>query len=526
MSAKRIGVFGWGIVAPKSPNIEAFRKNLATATSWLTPFNGYGPDNFLVGNPDFRFEDYRSWIDARFAPRHFTTLQEKMDFPVQYALAAFIQALGQNAGLEQELQSLGRQAHVYVGTGLGSLGAIHDASIKHYKRQRAWNRFWSSPERNQALRVHKCGSEPAAGVPTCPDTVTDPTAREEAEDNWFAYWTDRSDQLRVYLAELTEIEGSSIQEGEIQTAKLSTIREREKRRAKLKEKWAAPEAPWHVSANVIWNIPNVPSSQISILGKITGFAFAPVAACSTFGVGLKLAMDAIHSGEAKAVVVGATDSPPNPLTVGAFHSARVLSTGSDPSLPLTKLKGTHVAGGSVVWIIGDMEYMISKGFKPLGMEPLAAGVSSDADHIITPSTAGPRSAIQQAIEAAGATAADIATWDLHATATPGDFMEVSNLRSIVGENVLVSARKGTFGHGMSAGGGWELTAQYLGYQEGRIFPTSLKKEDLNPEIAAVHQLMVFDQPCDVPPGLAGKISMGIGGVNACIISRPLPFSAD
>ena len=526
MSAKRIGVFGWGIVAPKSPNIEAFRRNLATATSWLTPFNGYGPDNFLVGNPDFRFEDYRPWIDARFAPRHFTTLQEKMDFPVQYALAAFIQALGQNKGLEQELQSLGRLAHVYVGTGLGSLGAIHDASVKHYKRQRAWNRFWSSPERNQALREHKCGSEAAARVPICPDTVTDPTAREEAEDCWFAYWTDRSDQLRVYLAELTEIEGSSIQEGDIQTAKLSTIREREKRRAKLKEKWAAPEAPWHVSANVIWNIPNVPSSQISILGKITGFAFAPVAACSTFGVGLKLAMDAIHSGEAKAVVVGATDSPPNPLTVGAFHSARVLSTGSDPSLPLTKLKGTHVAGGSVVWIIGDMDYMMSKGFKPLGMEPLAAGVSSDADHIITPSTAGPRSAIQQAIEAAGATPADIATWDLHATATPGDFMEVSNLRSIVGENVLVSARKGTFGHGMSAGGGWELTAQYLGYEEGRIFPTSLKKDDLNPEIAAVHQLMVFDQPCDVPPGLAGKISMGIGGVNACIISRPLPVSAD
>ena len=89
------------------------------------------------------------------------------------------------------------------------------------------------------------------------------------------------------------------------------------------------------SRNVIWNIPNVPASQISILGKITGFAFAPVAACSTFGVGLKLAMDAIRSGDAKAVVVGATDSPPNPLTVGAFHSARVLSAGSDPSVPLT-----------------------------------------------------------------------------------------------------------------------------------------------------------------------------------------------
>ena len=521
MSAKRIGVFGWGIVAPKSPNIEAFRRNLATAKTWLSPFNGYGPDNFLVGTPEFNFEDYRPWVDARFAPRHFRTLQEKMDFPVQYALAAFIQALEQNPGLEQELQSLGKFAHVYAGTGLGSLGAIQDASVKHYKRQRAWNRFWSAPERNQARREHNCDREAAAEVPACPDAISDPTAREEAEDAWFAYWTDRSDQLRVYLEELAGIEGSSIQDGDIEAAKLSTIRERVKRRARLNEKWGAPDAPWNVSANVIWNIPNVPASQISILGKITGFAFAPVAACSTFGVALKLAMDAIHSGEAKAVVVGATDSPPNPLTVGAFHSARVLSAGSDPSVPLTKLKGTHVAGGSVVWIIGDLEYMKSKEFKPLGMEPVAAGVSSDADHIITPSSDGPRSAIQQAIEAAGATPSDIGTWDMHATATPGDFMEVTTLRSVLGENVLVSARKGTFGHGMSAGGGWELTAQYLGYQDGHIFPTPLAKGELNAAIAAVHRRMVFDQPCGLPPGLAGKISMGIGGINACIISRPL-----
>ena len=32
---KRIGVYGWGIVAPKSPNIEAFADNLASSASWL-----------------------------------------------------------------------------------------------------------------------------------------------------------------------------------------------------------------------------------------------------------------------------------------------------------------------------------------------------------------------------------------------------------------------------------------------------------------------------------------------------------
>ena len=66
----RLGVYGWGIVAPKSPNIEAFRKNLECAETWLTPFDGFGPDNFLTGTPDFQFADYEDWIKARFAPRH------------------------------------------------------------------------------------------------------------------------------------------------------------------------------------------------------------------------------------------------------------------------------------------------------------------------------------------------------------------------------------------------------------------------------------------------------------------------
>ena len=60
----------------------------------------------------------------------------------------------------------------------------------------------------------------------------------------------------------------------------------------------------------------------------------------------------------------------------------MLSASRQVSNPLTQLQGTHVAGGSVVWIVGDMEYLESKGMTPLGMEPIAAGVSSDAHHII------------------------------------------------------------------------------------------------------------------------------------------------
>jgi 3-oxoacyl-(acyl-carrier-protein) synthase len=470
----RIGVFGWGIVAPQSPNIDAFREHLSSSASWLTPFNGFGPDNFLVGAPTFDFADYEGWIGERFAPRHFHRLLDKMDFPSLYAVGAFIQSLEQNPGIEAVLQELGPQAHVYVGTGLGNLHTIYDASV----------------------------------------------ALAEAQQRWNAFWAGREASLDEYLGELAAIDSLSI-EGGIEAGKLHAIREKEKSRARLQEKWQAPDPPWNVTAKLIWNIHNTPAAQISILGRITGMAFAPVAACSTFGVALRLAKSAIQAGEAKAVVIGATDPPPHPLTVGSFYNARVLSADRRLSAPLTRLQGTHVAGGSVVWIVGDLAYMRARGFTPLGMEPVGVGVSSDANHIITPSPDGPRAAVTDALADAGVTADDIGSWDLHATATPGDYAEMTTLRSMFGDAVLVTARKGTFGHGMSAGGGWELTAQYLGYAAGRLFPTPLARRDLNATIAAMHTNFVFDTSCPPPSGLGGKLSMGIGGVNACVVSRPL-----
>jgi 3-oxoacyl-(acyl-carrier-protein) synthase len=205
--------------------------------------------------------------------------------------------------------------------------------------------------------------------------------------------------------------------------------------------------------------------------------------------------------------------------VGGFYNARVIAADRMVSKPLTALRGTHVAGGAVLWILGDFEHFTAKGFKPLGMEPLAVGVTADADHIITPSKEGPTAAIHSAMAAAHCTPSDVGSWDLHATATPGDFLEVETLRGLLPESVLVTARKGTFGHGMSAGGGWELTAQYLGYARGRLYPTPLQGAELNREIGKVHSRFVYDTETPVPPGVAGKLSMGVGGINACVISR-------
>lgn len=518
----RVGIFGWGIVAPKAPNVDAFAERLERAASWLEPFHGFGPDSFLVGRPEFDFAVYRYWIDARFPPNRFPQLVEKADLPTQYAIGAFIQALGQNPGLEEELVALGQAAHIYVGTGLGALQTVADNTLRLYRAQRRWNRFWATPERNSALAeylAHPERFDSAVEVPLAPEEAS-PEAVEEAEDRYWAFWAERSPELREYLAELQEIE-SLVVDGPVETGKLALIKEKQRRRQRLQRKWGAPNPPWHeVSPNLLWNIHNAPAAQISMLGRIRGLAFAPVAACSTFGVSLKLALDAIRRGEAKAVVVGAADPPPLPLTVGAFYGARVIAANGQVSQPLTTLRGTHVAGGAAIWIVGDLDYFRNRGFRPLGMELLAVGVSSDADHIITPSREGPIAAIRQALSSAGVSPEEVSTWDLHATATPGDFQEVENLREVFSDSIVVTARKGTFGHGMGAAGGWELTAQHLAAERGRLFPTPIRESDLNAEIRARHQNFVFDRPVPWNGGCAGKMSMGVGGINACVLSRP------
>ena len=388
---------------PEVADIDAFARNLQSSASWLAPFNGFGPDNFLVGTPQFDFGAYQGWVSERFAPRHFRRLVEKMDYPALYAVGAFIQALGQNPGLEQILRTLGSETHVYVGTGLGSLHTIYRESVALHERQARWDEFWAG----------------------------------------------RGEELQAYLDELAAIDNAAM-DGSVETGKLHVIREKEKNRGRLQERWNAPEPPWAVSPDLIWNIQNTPAAQISILGRIIGLTFAPVAACSTFGVALNLAMNAIRAGQAKAAVVGATDPPPHPLT------RRVVLQCEGPFGQSKRVASPDTAAGHAC-LRGSRgldrrrpRLHAGAGVPAAGMEIVGLGVSSDAHHIITPSTR--RSAARHHPGVAGCRreATDVTTWDharhRHARRRLGDR---PRCESLFPGDLLVTARKGTFGHGMS-----------------------------------------------------------------------------
>ncbi|HKB80575.1 MAG TPA: beta-ketoacyl synthase N-terminal-like domain-containing protein, partial [Thermoanaerobaculia bacterium] len=318
-SRKRVGIFGWGVVAPKSPNIEVFERNLERADSWLTPFRGYGQSNFLVGEPEFDFETYHDWFDERFPPAKFSQLKDKMGPVAQFAIGAFIQSLQQNPGIETFLQTLKTKCHVYVGTGIGDITITQEQALVHERALRRWNEFWAAPERCAALRAHIDGTrDPAA--PRDPEEFT--VGAEEwidAKHAWEAFWAAKSDGLRQYLVEAAAIQGEPVPQSS-GSAKLSTIRQKLNKIRTLNRKWGCPDEPWaSVSPNLLWNIANIPAAQISMIGKIVGPAFAPVAACASFGVALRMAIDSIQLGHATAAVIGMTDPPPNPMVISAFY---------------------------------------------------------------------------------------------------------------------------------------------------------------------------------------------------------------
>ncbi len=515
---KRIGIFGWGIVAPKSPDINSFEQNLEHADAWLAPFTGYGQSNFLVGYPDFDFETYRPWFDERFPPAKFAQLKDKMGPMVQFAIGAFVQSLSQNPGIEQFLQSLGTQCHVYIGTGIGDITVTQEQTLVYERTLRRWNEFWARPDCCAPLRRHQEGHHDG-------EAPSDPAEHQlgteewiEAKHTWEAYWAGKSDALTAYLAEARLVHSDPVPPSS-GSAKLSSIRQKLNKVRALNKKYGCPEEPWAaVSPNLLWNIANIPAAQVSMLGKIVGPAFAPVAACASFGLAAKLAYDAIQRGEAKAVVIGMTDPPPNEMVVSAFYNANVLSADADVSRPLTGLKGTHVAGGACVWIVGDADALKAQGFRPLGMEIVGVGASSDAHHIITPSKGGPQLAMKAALQEVQAS--EVTTWDMHATATPGDATEIENSLELLHPDVIFTARKGTFGHGMSVGGGWELTAQHIGMARGMLFPMPLTEGELHADVKVHNPSFVDRKGRSVPPGYSGKLSMGVGGINSCVISRP------
>lgn len=526
---RRIFLYGAGVVAPGAQNLDEFLEVVRKGQSVLTPKESLAAC-FLAGIPKFDFSLYKNWLTQRLGPKRYPILNEKNGDLVKFSVGSLIDILEKRPALEQAIHALNPRIIIQYATGLADLPVIQKAGREYDKTLFEWNAFWTQPTHNAPLRDHLNGTHVNTQAPPPPQQfAADTLERFEALKAWNAFWAEKSPVLKSYLSELSAIETQGVPHGDIELAKLNLIRTKAKARKELEEKYRAPKPPWEgVSSNLLWNIPNIAASQISMLLGIQGPALGLSAACGSFGAVLYNAINEIRDNRCDLAIIGAVDATPADELISAFYGGRLAALGSKPSVPFCDLRGTHISGGVCTWILSTQEVMDKFNLQPLGgVEILGAGLSSDAEHIITPSKEGPKRAIRAAFQSSDVEPKDIQLWDMHATATPGDWNEFHLVEEFVPATACYSARKGIFGHGMAASGGWELTAQLLGVERTTqglsVPPAGIPPSELNSNIAALGKNLVLDHAVTIPKTkggvVCGKLSMGVGGVSSCIVSR-------
>jgi 3-oxoacyl-[acyl-carrier-protein] synthase II len=150
-------------------------------------------------------------------------------------------------------------------------------------------------------------------------------------------------------------------------------------------------------------------------------------------------------------------------------------------------------------------------------------MSADAYHITAPEPegAGAARAMLEAIATAGATPADIAHINAHATSTPvGDVAEANAIRRAFGElagSIPVSATKSMTGHLLGAAGSLEAIFTILALHH-RLAPATINLVDLDPEVGLD---VVRGSHRTLPDGelLALNNSFGFGGHNVALAFR-------
>jgi 3-oxoacyl-(acyl-carrier-protein) synthase len=525
--AGRVGVYGWGVVAPGARDVAALQALLASGRSALgvaasVDRQDLGGGLFASGDPEFSIADYEAWIAARHGDAYVARMRSKMGENVLFAVGATIQAITCNPKLEGLVREADGACQIFIGSGVSDLPEIYHAGSSLDRATRVWNHFWAQPARCAARRRFEQEKTPPPGAAPPADPSPLPVDSEERRDAlgvWDAYWASHSQDLRAFLQRFAEVERLDADDEEDEKAHLAAIRKRVRAHRALLDEVGCPAPPWTaVSANLIWNIQNSPAAQITMLLGTHGAAWAPVGACSTFGVALKCGRDAILRGEARIAIVGTTDPRPDGALMGAFHGARVMPGMGEVNAPFTSLRGTHVSGGSCIWILGDAAWCEAQGLQPVGGYVDAVALSSDAEHIITPSKSGPRRAIAAAYREAGVTPDDVAVFDLHATGTPGDLNELTLIDDFIGERTRVTARKGQLGHGMANSGGWELTAVALGVMNGAALPTGIPREKLHPRVRRPDAIVGLE-PAPLATDVGVKLMLGIGGLTACVVVR-------
>ena len=273
-------------------------------------------------------------------------------------------------------------------------------------------------------------------------------------------------------------------------------------------------------------MPNAPAAAVSMHFEARAYARTVASACASSTESLVNAYEHLQAGYADVVIVGGSESAIHPITLASFSSMQALSKRNDSpetaSRPYSFDRDGFVMGeGAAALVVETEEHALARGAK-IYAEIAGGGVTADSYHITAPEPEGKGAsrAVELALEAAGATAADVTHINAHATSTPtGDIAEYGALRVVFGDRVdsiPVSATKGATGHLLGGTGALEAVFAVLAVQN-RVAPPTINVTEQDPAIPLT--ISPQPQPLGDGPQLAISNSFGFGGHNAVVAIR-------
>ena len=229
--------------------------------------------------------------------------------------------------------------------------------------------------------------------------------------------------------------------------------------------------------------PDAITDRLSEYFGLQGIKSTITTACSSSGVSMGYAYDAIRRGLADVVLTGGSDVLAR-LTYGGFNSLR--SVDPNPCRPFDRnRKGLSIGEAAGILVFEDADRARRRGAAVLA-EFRGYGVTSDAYHMTAPEPSGQAGArtIAAALASARLDPSDVDYVNAHGTATPAnDSAETNSMKIALGERaraIPISSTKSMIGHSLCAAGGIEGVISVLALRD-QVAPPTIHLEEPDPE---------------------------------------------
>ncbi len=242
---------------------------------------------------------------------------------------------------------------------------------------------------------------------------------------------------------------------------------------------------------ILKNMPNSPSSWISLTWKLNGPSFVMGTACSSGVYAMAAAYGLLRAGMCDVVLCGSMDSSINTPDIEGFCELLALADGASDPLTASRPFDSHRSGfvigeGGGMLVLETLEHAVSRQAR-IYAEMHYPGLYTESYNILSPEPEGRGmvTCMQMALDQSRLKPDQIDYINAHGTSTAlNDFYETIAIKNVFGQKargIPVSSTKSMTGHCLAGSGGVEAVISCKALYEN-ILPPTINLSSPDPEL--------------------------------------------